>query len=229
MIVAKLAKRGRSLQHLRTASLRYEAQFQAAGYSGIVGLDEVGRGAWAGPVAAAAVTFPLASERTRQQLRGVRDSKLMSAVERERAAVAIRECARAWGLGSASAAEVDARGLLAATLLAMARALAALRRAGGSVDCLLVDALVLPEERGLAQVSLLQGDRRSLSIAAASVLAKTWRDALMREQDARFPRYGFAQHKGYGTPQHRDALARFGPCTLHRKSYRPLRASAERA
>ena len=148
----------------------------------------------------------------------------MTVFEREEAAAKIRERAQAFGIGSASAREVDEGGLLLATRLAMARALAMMRKKSVKVDCLLVDSFVLPEERDLLQVSLLKGDQRSLSIAAASVLAKTWRDAWMREQDERFPHYGFAQHKGYGTLQHREALAQHGPCALHRLSYQPIRA-----
>lgn len=196
----------------------------AAGYRGIVGMDEAGRGAWAGPVVAAAVALEIHPTRTRRQLRGLRDSKLMTGVEREELAARIREQAQAFGMGSASAREVDEGGLLLATRRAMARALAMLRKKSLPVDCLLVDSFVLPEERQLLQVSLLQGDQRSLSIAAASVLAKTWRDAWMCEQDERFPRYGFAKHKGYGTHQHREALAKYGPCALHRRSYRPILA-----
>lgn len=207
-----------------TASLRFEAQFLAAGYSGIIGMDEAGRGAWAGPVVAAAVALDIHFTKTRRQLRGLQDSKLMTIVEREEAAVKIRERAQAFGIGSASAREVDEGGLLLATRLAMARALAMMRKKSVKVDCLLVDSFVLPEERDLLQVSLLKGDQRSLSIAAASVLAKTWRDAWMCEQDERFPHYGFARHKGYGTLQHREALAQHGPCALHRLSYQPIRA-----
>ncbi len=210
-------------RRLRTASLRYELELQAAGYVGIVGLDEVGRGAWAGPIVAAAVALSLRGEHTRRRLRGLRDSKLMTAQERAVATRAIHCHARAWGLGSASAAEVDDGGVIAATRLAMTRALFALRRDRFPLDCLLIDALTLPEERQLTQFSLLQGDRRSLSIAAASVLAKTWRDEHMLRQANRFPQYGFAKHKGYGTPRHRATLWRFGPCAIHRKSYLPLR------
>ncbi|MCY4010095.1 MAG: ribonuclease HII [Anaerolineaceae bacterium] len=209
-----------------TASLRFEAQFQAAGYSGIVGMDEAGRGAWAGPVVAAAVALGAHLLKARRQLSGLRDSKMMTAAAREELAKQIQELSRAFGIGSASAREVDGCGLLPATRMAMARALAALRERGVGmrVDCLLVDSFVLPEERQLLQVSLLKGDQRSLSIAAASVLAKTWRDAWMVQQAERFPQYGFSQHKGYGTPQHRTALERYGPCALHRLSYQPIRA-----
>ena len=187
-------------------------------------MDEAGRGAWAGPVVAAAVALEIHVTKTRRQLRGLRDSKLMTMEEREELAAKIREQAKAFGIGSASAREVDGGGLLLATRLAMARALAMMRKKSVKVDCLLVDSFVLPEERNLLQVSLLKGDQRSLSIAAASVLAKTWRDAWMSEQEERFPHYGFAKHKGYGTDQHREALARLGPCALHRHTYRPIRA-----
>ena len=151
----------------------------------------------------------------------------MTMDEREELTAKIRGQAKAFGIGSASAREVDGGGLLLATRLAMARALAMVRKNNVNVDCMLVDSFVLPEERNLLQVSLLKGDQRSLSIAAASVLAKTWRDAWMYEQDERFPHYGFAKHKGYGTDQHREALAQHGPCALHRLSYRPIRAISD--
>lgn len=185
-------------------------------------MDEAGRGAWAGPVTAAAVVLDADLLKARRQLNGLRDSKLMSATAREGLAEQVQELSRSFGIGSASAREVDGCGLLHATRMAMTRALAVLRSGGMQVDCLMVDSFVLPEERQLLQVSLLKGDQRSLSIAAASVLAKTWRDAWMVQQDERFPQYGFSQHKGYGTRQHRAALERYGPCALHRISYQPL-------
>ncbi len=181
------------------------------------GLDEAGRGAWAGPVAAAAVILPVNTENN-EKLTGVRDSKELTPIERERLAELIREYAFSFATGLASAEEIDAIGILPATRLAMARALAGLAKAP---DYLLIDALFLPD-LAIPQTSLIKGDQRSLSIAAASILAKTTRDALMREFDREYPHYGFARHKGYGTRVHREAIKRIGPCLIHRMSFTPL-------
>jgi len=182
------------------------------------GLDEAGRGAWAGPVAAAAVILPDNAE-IAEKLCGVRDSKELTPIERERLAERIQKVAFSFATGLASAEEIDAVGILPATRLAMARALAGLAKAP---DHLLIDALFLPD-LAIPQTSLIKGDQRSLSIAAASILAKTTRDALMREFDREYPHYGFAQHKGYGTRMHREAIKRIGPCAIHRMSFAPLK------
>ena len=132
-----------------------------------------------------------------------------------------------WGIGQASNLEIDALGIDRATLLAMERALAdACQRCKGfQPDCLFLDALIWPEMLPrYPQVTMIDGDARSLTIAAASVLAKTWRDAYMRGLAAELPDYGFARHKGYGTAAHRAALRTHGPGSAHRRSYRPLRA-----
>ena len=182
------------------------------------GLDEAGRGAWAGPVAAAAVILP-DNAVIAEKLFGVRDSKELTPIERERLAERIHKVALTFGTGLASAAEIDAMGILPATRLAMARALAGLSQIP---DHLLIDALFLPD-LAIPQTSLIKGDQRSLSIAAASILAKTARDALMREFDHDYPFYGFTRHKGYGTRAHREAIEKVGPCALHRMSFSPLK------
>jgi ribonuclease HII len=184
----------------------------------VAGLDEAGRGAWAGPVAAAAVILPRDPD-VLAKLNGVRDSKELSPLERARLAEIVRCAATAWGVGLASQEEIDECGILAATRLAMARALQGL---GAAPQVLLLDALFLPEEP-LPQIALIKGDQRSLSIAAASILAKTTRDAWMINAAREFPAYGFEQHKGYGTKLHQGALAAHGPCTLHRKTFAPIR------
>ena len=184
----------------------------------IAGLDEAGRGAWAGPVVAAVVIFPPITN-LEQNLWGVRDSKQMNVHQREFWAEIIREHALAWGVGSAEHSEIDQLGILPATRLAMQRALGQLSE---SPDHLLIDALVLPN-LNTPQTALIKGDQRSLSIAAASILAKTTRDALMRQEDDSYPVYGFSRHKGYGTRFHQQALAENGPCAIHRMSFRPLR------
>lgn len=184
----------------------------------IAGLDEAGRGAWAGPVVAAVVIFPHIAA-LEQNLLGVRDSKQMTVHQREYWAEVIREHAQAWSVGSADHSEIDQLGILPATRLAMLRAL---RQLSESPDHLLIDALLLPN-LDLPQTALIKGDQRSLSIAAASILAKTARDAMMRQEDDYYPVYGFCRHKGYGTRFHQQALAENGPCAIHRMSFRPLR------
>jgi len=184
----------------------------------IAGLDEAGRGAWAGPVVAAAVVLPLDRRDLTRALNGVRDSKLVPESEREALAERIRSVAVGIGIGATSAREVDQAGLLPATRLAMRRALLGL---GLPTDYLLLDYLLLPEVR-VHQTALPHGDARVLSIAAASIIAKVSRDALMRHIDGLFPGYGFDRNKGYGTPLHRRALHRLGPSPVHRRSYRPV-------
>ena len=206
--------------------LGHERRLQGAGFHHILAMDEAGRGAWAGPLCVGAVCLPPGRVGLRRTLADVRDSKVMSPGQREAARVVIRSVAWTWGLGLASNAEVDERGIEQATSLAMRRALedARRRRPGFEPDCLLLDALVWPEMLSRCpQVTMIDGDARSLSIAAASVLAKTWRDAQMRALAPKFPAYGFERHKGYGTAAHRAALDTHGPSSLHRRSYRPLR------
>jgi ribonuclease HII len=204
--------------------LRFESALWASGFTRVAGIDEAGRGAWAGPVAAGAVILPACAD-IAAQLSGVRDSKQMIPAERAFWAEVIKERALAWGVGFASNQEIDRLGIVPATRLAMTRALANLGMQdmpGIPVEHLLIDALHLPEI-GLPQTALIKGDARSLSIAAASVLAKTARDALMVRMDAVYPAYGFARHKGYGTASHQAALREVGPCEIHRFSFEPIK------
>ena len=198
--------------------LRFEGKLWAAGFSRIAGVDEAGRGAWAGPVSAGAVILPPGAA-IAARLPAVRDSKQMTPAERAFWAEIIKEQALAWGVGFASNQEIDSLGIVPATRLAMTRALAGL---GEPPQHLLIDALRLVEVP-LPQTALIKGDARSLSIAAASVLAKTARDALMVELDAQYPVYGFARHKGYGPARQWDALQSAGPCEIHRFSFEPVR------
>ncbi len=181
----------------------------------VAGLDEAGRGALAGPVYAAGVVLPPDSDRIAQDLERVRDSKQLSPQQRERLAPIIQLRALAWSVGWAEAAEIDQLGIAPATRLAFCRALEGLRM---PAEHLLLDYLRLPEVE-LAQTALVKGDQRSLSIACASILAKTARDDYMCAQEGQYPGYGFAQHKGYGTAAHRAALEAFGTCPLHRRSF----------
>ena len=190
----------------------------------LAGVDEAGRGPLAGPVVAAAVILPLAPA-----IEGLDDSKRLAPAARARLAVQIRAGALAWGLGWADPAEIDALNILEATLLAMRRALLALPIHPRAVQ---VDGNRAPSTAGLGLcgplTTIVRGDAREAAIAAASILAKTWRDAFMVAADAREPGYGFARHKGYGTPQHLQALRRQGPCPLHRRSFEPVRSAGSR-
>lgn len=195
-----------------------ERGFWERGVEVVAGLDEVGRGPWAGPVTAAAVVLPPCAQ-VPDALREVRDSKKLSARRREQLCAAIYEIAAATGVGSATAREIDALGIVPATRLAMRRAIAMLVV---SPAALVLDALELPE-MALPQRALPRADARVLSVAAASILAKVTRDRWMVETaESAHPGYGFARHKGYGTRQHREALDRLGVCAIHRRSFRPV-------
>lgn len=188
----------------------------------VAGLDEAGRGAWAGPVVAAAVILPPDPQVT-SRLAEVCDSKLLSPEERALCRIEIEAAALCWAVGSASPREIDRINILNATRLAMRRALAALCV---SPQALLIDALLL-QQVDLPQTAIIKGDQISLSVAAASVLAKTERDRMMTRMDRRHPGYGFGRHKGYGTPHHSLALQVLGVCAIHRHTYRPVAACEE--
>jgi ribonuclease HII len=208
------------MSHVSTApTLAYETLLWAEGYRCVAGLDEAGRGAWAGPVVAGAVILPAGDPDLLSHLNGVNDSKRLSPLRREAFVDLIQEHALTWGVGSVSPSDIDTQGIVPSTRQAMALALDSLQP---SADSLLVDYLALPEIK-LPQRSLPKGDARVLSIAAASILAKVSRDRLMVELDDQFPGYGFARHKGYGTAQHRAALQALGPTPIHRFSFAPLR------
>ncbi len=186
-------------------------------YQHIAGLDEAGRGALAGPVAVGAVILPNDKTRLSSTLSGVRDSKQMTPLTRELLAPRIKEIALTWSVAFASAVEIDLQGIVRATRLAATRAVCGL-----SIfpEYLLTDFRLELPELDLSQTSLVKGDARCLSIAAASVLAKTARDTYMRELDSKYYGYGLAKHKGYGTQAHRLALKRMGMSNIHRKSFR---------
>ncbi|MFL7790881.1 MAG: ribonuclease HII [Anaerolineae bacterium] len=203
--------------------LSEEHALLTAGYSHIAGIDEAGRGAWAGPVYAAAVVLPLDRSNLVEMLDGVRDSKLLSPARRETLLPIIEEVALAVGVGRADPAEIDEMGIAPATRQAMVRALSSLN---GQINALLIDYVRLPEI-DLHQRAFPKADARCLSVAAASIVAKVTRDQLMAQLDEELPGYGFAQHKGYGTRQHRQALARLGPSPIHRMSWRPLQTLSE--
>jgi ribonuclease HII len=198
----------------RTQSMDlFELPARAAGR--LCGVDEAGRGPLAGPVVAAAVILD-----PRRRIRGLRDSKQMTPRQRDEVAGAIRATALAWAIGEASVEEIDRLNILQATFLAMRRAVEALQPAA---DYALIDGNLVPPLAVPAR-ALVGGDALEPAISAASILAKTHRDALMIALDARHPGYGFADHVGYGTPQHLERLRALGPCVLHRRSFAPVRA-----
>jgi ribonuclease HII len=201
----------------KTPDMRQERALIRQGHVLVAGIDEAGRGAWAGPVVAAAVILPGGASRL-AALRGVRDSKLLSPVQREALSPAIREKALAVGIGMASHEEIDAMGIVPATRLAMRRAVEQLTPAP---DALLIDALRLPGVP-LPQRVMFHADTLCLSVAAASIVAKVTRDHLMMELDTQYPGYGFVRHKGYGTQIHQQALAQLGPSAIHRMTFKPV-------
>ena len=203
---------------MQNPDLTFEKKLWKKGFTLVAGIDEAGRGAWAGPVVAASVILP-ADPKIIKKLCGVRDSKQMTARQRSLWVERIKELAVAWSVGLASNVEIDQLGILPATRLAMKRAIQGLSI---RPQQLLIDAVKLPDV-DIPQTSLIKGDVRVLSIAAASVLAKTARDAILCELDGQFPEYGFAHHKGYGTIYHRMQLKKHGASSVHRFSYAPIR------
>ena len=190
--------------------LTYERGCWAAGYALVAGIDEVGRGPLAGPVVAAAVILPQECK-----IEGVNDSKKLSAAKREELYDVIMEKAVAVGIGMASSQRIDEINILQATYEAMREAISKLAVEPG---ILLNDAVTIPEVV-VPQVPIIKGDAKSLSIAAASIIAKVTRDRMMREYDKLFPKYDFAKNKGYGTAEHVAALKKFGPTPIHRRSF----------
>ncbi|GAK53790.1 ribonuclease HII [Candidatus Moduliflexus flocculans] len=194
--------------------VRYERHAYQQGATAVAGLDEAGRGCLAGPVVAAAVILP------RDWLHAeINDSKQLTARQRERLFAVVQEHALSVGVGMASAEIVDQRNVLQATHVAMKDAIAHLSI---PPDFLLLDAVKL-SKMPMPQYSIIKGDSLSLSIAAASIIAKVTRDRLMQEYEREFPGYGFAVHKGYGTNQHRNAIKQYGPSPIHRKTFRGVK------
>ncbi len=204
----------------------FEAECYARGFTSVAGLDEVGRGPLAGPVVAAAVILPRGFVHAE-----IKDSKLLSPKQRDRLAPLIQQQAESWGLGVVEVDEIDRINILQASLLAMVKALDALKT---PPDCLLIDgnqpipAKLFHGSRwstmaSVYQQTIVKGDQLCLSIAAASIVAKVARDEMMVGFDRQFPEYGFAGHKGYGSAAHLAALRRHGPSPIHRKSFAPVR------
>lgn len=209
---------GKTKEQMLREAVCSDAPEQALRYRGfrvIAGIDEVGRGALFGPVVAAAVILPLRT--TRLQRMGLRDSKQLTREERERLDREVRKAAVAFAIAEVDAAGIDAINIYQASRLAMKRAVEGL---GAAPDHLLIDALRI--DHACAQTKLIYGDSLSVSIAAASVIAKVYRDGMMRQLDREHPQYGLASHKGYATPEHRAALKQHGPSALHRRSFAPV-------
>ena len=197
----------------RLCSSRFERAARKLGWTRIAGLDEAGRGALFGPVVAAAVIL-----NPKRRIVGLDDSKKLTAERRLELAARIREYALAWAVAEIDAQRIDAWNIYQASRQAMTAALLQLPM---QPDYLLIDAMEL--DVLIEQKSLIKGDARSVSIAAASIIAKTHRDARMEEWDAVFPLYGLARHKGYATPDHLEALRLHGPTPIHRHSFAPVR------
>jgi ribonuclease HII len=207
----------------------FEEQSYARGFQLIAGIDEAGRGPLAGPVVAAAVILPRGFAHGE-----IKDSKLLSAQQREKLAPVIRQESVCWGMGVVEVDEIDRINILQASLLAMVKALAALTSVP---DCVLIDGnQPIPGSvfrrgefssgKSLYQKTIIKGDQLCLSIAAASILAKVTRDGMMVELDKQYPGYGFASHKGYSCAAHFEALRRYGPTPIHRRSFKPVRDAA---
>ena len=215
-VQALVKKAGRDLDAIKAERerlyemRRYERECEEKGYTLICGIDEAGRGPLAGPVVAGAVILPKDCE-----ILGLNDSKKLTEAKREALYDEICQKAAAWGVGVVGAARIDEINILQADYEAMCEAIGQLKV---MPQILLNDAVKIPQVL-IPQVSLVHGDAKSVSIAAASIIAKVTRDRLMKEYDDIYPEYGFAVHKGYGTAAHYAALKKYGPCVIHRRSF----------
>ena len=202
---------GLAEQEALTLMLAEEMKVLASGFRRIAGVDEAGRGPLAGPIVAAAVVL-------QRPVPGLNDSKKLREAERDRLYSVLCTEDHAVSVATLDAARIDLLGIQAANYCVMQEALEGLEQ---SPDCVLVDGFHVPG-LSLPQIKLVKGDARSLTVAAASIIAKVTRDKLMMRYEQEYPGYGFARHKGYGTRQHLDALVRLGPCPIHRRSFAPL-------
>lgn len=204
------------VERQRVAAMwQFEQQAKTRGYQWIAGTDEVGRGPLAGPVVAAAVILP-----ENVELPEIKDSKKLTEQQREHLNQLIQEQAVAWAIAEVSEKEIDAINILEASRLAMQKAVEGLN-VRQTADFVLVDGLPNPQIQ-LPSQAIVKGDNKSISIAAASIIAKVYRDHLMEAYDQQYPGYGFAVHKGYPTAEHIQAITELGSCPIHRMSFRPL-------
>ena len=196
------------------------------GYKAIAGVDEVGRGPLAGPVvAAAAVIFSPEVLNLEFEKKGIRDSKTLSGKKREELYEFITQKAQSWGVGIVSEKVIDEINILRASLLAMKEAVENLKN---KPDFLLVDGSHTIDDYPASQIAIPHGDEMIISISAASIVAKVTRDRMMLDFHQKFPQYGFDRHKGYGTKLHLEKIRKFGPCEIHRRSFRPIRKIIEK-
>lgn len=195
-----------------TPTLKFEKSLWKIGYSLICGIDEVGRGSFAGPVCAAAVVFP----KNCQVIGGVMDSKLLKPRQRERLAKEITENALAWAVADVSVATINKVGIGKASQMAFRKAVKLL---GKKPDFVLIDAFYITHFNRKYQKAIKDGDKICFSISAASILAKVHRDKLMKKLSKKYPHYGFSKHKGYGTKKHQDAIRKYGLSKIHRRSF----------
>jgi ribonuclease HII len=196
-----------------TPTYKIEKELHRRGFNGVAGMDEAGRGAWAGPVVAAAVILPQGLV-----IKGLKDSKLLSPKKREELFIVIQKNAIAVGVGIVSEKIIDNEGIIAATRKAFLQAADKIKE---MADYLLVDGIKI-FEHSLPTEFHIKGDRKIASIAAASIVAKVTRDHMLEDYHQKHPAYGFDQHKGYGTAEHQEKLNRHGWCDIHRKSFRPV-------
>lgn len=193
---------------------RQEKKLLRAGFKLVAGADEAGKGSWAGPMVAAAVILD-----SKIKIKGIKDSKLLRAPEREKIFAEITKQSLSYGVGQVSAAEIDKIGISQANVLAITRAL---KNLNPQPDYILIDAVKMKYE-SIETNSVIDGDYKITSIAAASIVAKVTRDKIMETLDEQYPKYSFKQHKGYGTNHHFHMLNQHGICDIHRKSFRPMK------
>lgn len=193
-------------------------------YDILLGMDEAGRGPWAGPIFAAAVVFPKNLENIPNDfILKINDSKLLKEKDRLELFREIKKYSLAWSISNYSAEEIDSMGIGVANQLIIEKLYLNIKRKIKKIDLLLLDYIGGFNSRNFSYEMHAKGDRLFLSIAAASILAKVSRDRLMKRYDKEFPEYSFAKHKGYGTKIHQEALEKYGPCKIHRKSFSPMR------
>ena len=210
---------GRKVKKMVTPDFYREEKLFKKGYENVAGIDEVGRGPLAGPVVAVAIIFSKSKLLNKLLEVGIRDSKLLSAKKREYLAELILEKCHSWSVGIVSEEVIDRINILEASLLAMRKAVENLET---KPDFLLIDGKQTIKNYPVSQIAIPKADQSVFSVSAASILAKVTRDKILIDLDKKYPEYGFAQHKGYGTKFHLEVLNKIGPCKIHRKTFSPV-------